>query len=190
MSTVTLEERGKALEDQFYEKENATKLATLKGSLDVQQTKDDLRKVSGMTDEAVRIFLARGVREATAPRFAGEHEEADMPTRWVPLSEAVKAVLAGRIHNPLAVMGVLAVGILVPAGPGLFGAFQAATFGALAMYFPSEVVMGKGSVYVFLLYSVQFVWHIVAAALAAALDPGMLRRGEQVIAGSTGQIEL
>jgi hypothetical protein len=83
-----------------------------------------------------------------------------------------------------AVMGVLAVGILVPAGPGLFGAFQAATFGALAMYFPSAVVMGKGSVYVFLLYSIQFVWHIVAAALASALDPGMLRRGEQVIAGS------
>lgn len=83
-----------------------------------------------------------------------------------------------------AVMGVLAVGILVPAGPGLFGAFQAATFGALAMYFPPEVVMGKGSVYVFLLYSVQFVWHIVAAAIAAALDPAMLRRGEQVVAGS------
>lgn len=83
-----------------------------------------------------------------------------------------------------AVMGVLAVGILVPAGPGLFGAFQAATFGALAMYFPASIVMGKGSVYVFLLYSIQFVWHIVAAGLASALDPGMLRRGEQVIAGS------
>ena len=52
------------------------------------------------------------------------------------------------------------------------------------MYFPASVVMGKGSVYVFLLYVIQFVWHIVAAALASALDPGMLRRGEQVIAGS------
>ncbi|HEX3706251.1 MAG TPA: NUDIX hydrolase [Mycobacteriales bacterium] len=62
----------------------------------------------GMTDEAVRIFLAREVRESTSARFAGEHEEADMPTRWVPLTEAVDAVLSGRIHNPLAVMGVLA----------------------------------------------------------------------------------
>jgi 8-oxo-dGDP phosphatase len=74
----------------------------------------DVYSSPGMTDEAVRIFLARGVREATAPRFAGEHEEADMPTRWVPLSEAVKAVLAGRIHNPLAVMGVLAAASAAP----------------------------------------------------------------------------
>lgn len=62
----------------------------------------------GMTDEAVRIYLARDVRESDAPRFAAEHEEVDMPTRWVPLPEAVEAVQAGRIHNPLAVMGILA----------------------------------------------------------------------------------
>lgn len=62
----------------------------------------------GMTDEAVRIYLARDVRESSQPRFEAEHEEVDMPTRWVPLAEAVSAVLAGRIHNPLAVMGVLA----------------------------------------------------------------------------------
>ncbi|HWC34141.1 MAG TPA: NUDIX hydrolase [Mycobacteriales bacterium] len=62
----------------------------------------------GMTDEAVRIYLAREVREAQQPRFAGEHEEADMPVKWVPLPEAVAAVLGGRLHNPLAVMGILA----------------------------------------------------------------------------------
>jgi ADP-ribose pyrophosphatase len=62
----------------------------------------------GMSDEAIRIFLAREVREASAPRFAGEHEEADMPTQWVPLAEAVDAVLSGRLHNPIAVMGILA----------------------------------------------------------------------------------
>ncbi|HVV76898.1 MAG TPA: NUDIX hydrolase [Mycobacteriales bacterium] len=63
----------------------------------------------GMTDEAVRIYLAREVRESAEPKFEAEHEEVDMPTRWVPLAEAVDAVLAGRVHNPLAVMGVLAV---------------------------------------------------------------------------------
>jgi ADP-ribose pyrophosphatase len=62
----------------------------------------------GMTDEAVRVYLARDVHDSTEPRFEAEHEEADMPTRWVPLGEAVAAVLAGRIHNPLAVMGILA----------------------------------------------------------------------------------
>lgn len=74
-----------------------------------------------------------------------------------------------------AVMGVLAVGILVPAGPGLFGAFQASTYGALAMYFAASVVTGKGAAFVFLLYAVQFVWHIIAAVIAAAVDPSMLR---------------
>lgn len=62
----------------------------------------------GMTDEAVRIYLARDVSPAAGPRFEGEHEEAEMPTEWVPLAEAVRAVQRGELHNPLAVMGVLA----------------------------------------------------------------------------------
>jgi ADP-ribose pyrophosphatase len=62
----------------------------------------------GMTDEAVRIYLARDVTEATGPQFEGEHEEASMPTEWVPLDEAVRLAQAGELHNPLAVMGVLA----------------------------------------------------------------------------------
>jgi len=63
----------------------------------------------GMTDEAVRVYLARDVQLADGERYAGEHEELDMPTRWVQLDEAIAAVFAGRLHNPMAVMGVLAV---------------------------------------------------------------------------------
>ena len=62
----------------------------------------------GMTDEAVRVYLARDVAGATGPKHPGRHEEADMPVRWVPLDEAVAGVLAGRLHNPMAVMGLLA----------------------------------------------------------------------------------
>lgn len=62
----------------------------------------------GMTDEAVRIYLARDVRPADEPRFEAEAEERDMEVAWVPLERAVDAVLAGRLHNPLAVMGLLA----------------------------------------------------------------------------------
>jgi 8-oxo-dGDP phosphatase len=62
----------------------------------------------GMTDESVRIYLARDVRDADGDRHEGQHEELDMPTRWVPLDDAVEAVLAGRLHNPMAAMGVLA----------------------------------------------------------------------------------
>ena len=53
MAEVTLEERGRALENQFYDQENKEKLAALKGKLDVQRSKEDLRRASGMSDEAV-----------------------------------------------------------------------------------------------------------------------------------------
>jgi hypothetical protein len=53
VSEVTLEERGRALENQFYEKENQEKLAAMKQKLDTQHTKDELRKASGMSDDAV-----------------------------------------------------------------------------------------------------------------------------------------
>jgi len=62
----------------------------------------------GMTDEAVRIYLARDVRPAEGARHEGEHEESDMPTRWVALDDAVAAILQGRLHNPMGAMGVLA----------------------------------------------------------------------------------
>ena len=53
MSEVTLEERGRALENQFYEKENQEKLTAMKEKLDTQHSKDELRKASGMSDDAV-----------------------------------------------------------------------------------------------------------------------------------------
>lgn len=68
----------------------------------------DLFTSPGMTDEAVRIYLARGVRESTRDRHQGEHEEHDLPLRWASLDDAVAGVLAGRIHNPIAASGLLA----------------------------------------------------------------------------------
>jgi len=68
------------------------------------------------------------------------------------------------------VMGVLGVGILVPAGPGAFGAFQASVYAALAMFFPDEVVLGPGVAFVFLSYVIQFAWHIVTAGFFLIFD--------------------
>jgi 8-oxo-dGTP pyrophosphatase MutT (NUDIX family) len=62
----------------------------------------------GMTDEAVRLYLARSISPASGPRFQGEAEETDMPIEWVPLDEAVRMAQRGELHNPLAVIGVLA----------------------------------------------------------------------------------
>jgi glycosyltransferase 2 family protein len=74
------------------------------------------------------------------------------------------------ILQAFVVMGVLGVGILVPAGPGLFGAFQASTYAALAMYFHDDVVLGPGSVFVFLLYVFQFSWHLLTATFFLLVD--------------------
>ena len=66
MSEVTLEERGRALENQFYEKENAQKLAAMKEKLDSQKSREELRKASGMSDDAVLDKLvALGLRANT-----------------------------------------------------------------------------------------------------------------------------
>jgi uncharacterized protein (TIRG00374 family) len=52
-------------------------------------------------------------------------------------------------------VGVLGLGSIVPAGPGLFGAFQIAGFSALAMFFPLEHVRSDGVAVVFIAYVVQ-----------------------------------
>lgn len=60
----------------------------------------------GMTDEAIRIFLARDVRQVE--RDVQEHEEAEMTTEWVDLELAVRRVLAGELENAMCAVGVLA----------------------------------------------------------------------------------
>ncbi len=49
----SLEERGRALENQFFDKENKQKLAVMKEKLDSQTSREELRKASGMSDDAV-----------------------------------------------------------------------------------------------------------------------------------------
>jgi 8-oxo-dGTP pyrophosphatase MutT (NUDIX family) len=61
----------------------------------------------GMSDEAIRIFLARGISEV-AERYQGVDEEADLELEWVPLDDAVLRVLQGDITNALTVAGILA----------------------------------------------------------------------------------
>jgi ADP-ribose pyrophosphatase len=69
----------------------------------------DLFTSPGMTTESTRVYLARRLSAvADGDRHVGVHEEADMPVTWAPLSDLVAAVLAGRLHNPLVVSGVLA----------------------------------------------------------------------------------
>ena len=62
----------------------------------------------GMSDESIRIYLATSVRPLPGVRQRQAAEERNMPVRWVPFTEALAAVLGGGLHNPMAVMGILA----------------------------------------------------------------------------------
>lgn len=69
----------------------------------------DYLTTPGGSDEALRVYLARGLAEVPhAERHRREDEEADMEPVWVPLDDAVTAVLAGRVRNPSTAVGVLA----------------------------------------------------------------------------------
>lgn len=64
----------------------------------------------GGLSEVLRVFLARDVSPVTDDGlFTREGEEAEIRARWIPLDEAYAAVLAGRVHNPGAVIGIMAV---------------------------------------------------------------------------------
>lgn len=63
----------------------------------------------GGNDELIRIFLATGVEQAASVHDR-EDEEADIRLEWVPLADAVDAVLEGRMRN-----GILAIGLLAAA---------------------------------------------------------------------------
>ena len=60
----------------------------------------------GGSTEPLRVFLARDL-EATETSFEREDEEATMEYAWVSLSDALDWVLAGRLHNPSTVIGIL-----------------------------------------------------------------------------------
>ncbi|MCS0638300.1 NUDIX hydrolase [Streptomyces sp. LP05-1] len=78
----------------------------------------DVFPTPGGCDEAVRIFLARGLAEAEGARFEVAEEEADMELARVPLAELARGVLAGELHNTCLVVGVLSA-LAARSGDGL-----------------------------------------------------------------------
>ena len=62
----------------------------------------------GYSTERIRVFLARGVEQAADNGFEREQEEKYIVADWVPLEEAVRLALSGKLHNGPAIAGVLA----------------------------------------------------------------------------------
>jgi ADP-ribose pyrophosphatase len=79
----------------------------------------DILTSPGFTDESIRLFLAQDL--SPCERVVQEHEEVEMSTHWVPLSDAVRACLAGDLENGVAVTGVLAAAQALATGLPLRG---------------------------------------------------------------------
>jgi hypothetical protein len=75
---------------------------------------------------------------------------------------------------------VLGLGVVVPAGPGLFGAFQIGTYSGLALFFPLSVLQSSGAAMVFVSYAVQ----LLTMALSCALGFWLLARREPAAAAN------
>ena len=72
-------------------------------------------------------------------------------------------------------MGMLGCTILIPGPPGLLGVFQAGIYAGMTMYFPTAIVTGAGSAYVFLLYTTQVLLIIVMAIWGLWYEGGTRR---------------
>lgn len=81
---------------------------------DTWHTLVDYLTSPGGSTEVFRCYLARDL--TAGEREPGEGEERDMPTAWFPLDQLVDGVLAGRLHNPALVSGVLAAAAARAAG--------------------------------------------------------------------------
>ena len=63
----------------------------------------------GFTTEGARSYLARDLRPLPpSERVEREAEEAEFVPTWFRLDDVLDAVMAGRLHNPSTVVGVLA----------------------------------------------------------------------------------
>ncbi len=64
----------------------------------------------GITSERLRVYLARGLtRVPDAEReYVPDHEEAHLTVEWAPLDVVVSRILAGKLHNGVMMIGVLA----------------------------------------------------------------------------------
>jgi uncharacterized protein (TIRG00374 family) len=103
--------------------------------------------------------VAEGVRSIAVPRLAAgfvleslAYWSLNAFGMWV-LMRAVGIDLG--VGHAVALMGILAIGILLPAGPGMFGNFQLAVSVGLRLYLADEIVGSQGALYIFLLYAIQ-----------------------------------
>lgn len=80
----------------------------------------DLYVTPGMSNEAIRLYLARGLHDCEPDAsFLVEHEELTLTVRRIPLAEALRQAQSGELTNAAAVAGVFAAAHALATGEGL-----------------------------------------------------------------------
>lgn len=137
--------------------------------------------VVGVVSERLADWLTTQVeRVADGLRFLPDARNGvpflrDTLLYWICNATAMWVLLQGcgvpaSFAQALVTMGVLGVGILLPAGPGFFGAFQLSIYSGLAMFFPETIVIGPGAAFVFLLYSGQVLMSLFGGMFGMWLE--------------------
>jgi hypothetical protein len=88
---------------------------------------------------------------------------------WVML---VGCGISATLAETWVIVGVMSLGILVPAGPGFFGAYQFSIYCGLALFFHEDVVLSSGAVFVF----VTYVSHILVTLLSCVVGLWLMAR--------------
>jgi uncharacterized protein (TIRG00374 family) len=111
-------------------------------------------RVSGMMDAFIHGLRVVPSRAKVALFFA-------LTAAYWGLNAAGMALLARGFDMQLGVaaalgtLGALVVGVMIPAGPGMVGTFQAATVIGLSLFLPREVVDVRGQAYAHVLWASQ-----------------------------------
>ena len=93
------------------------------------------------------------------------------------------------IGHAVGLVGILALGILMPAGPGLFGNFQLAVALGLKLFFPESVVLERASAYIFILYSIQMLVLVTTGVIPLLVTDLKFRDIFRVKTGSQNAVD-
>jgi glycosyltransferase 2 family protein len=66
----------------------------------------------------------------------------------------------------VAVMAIVGVGIMIPAGPGFIGNFELFADGALGLYIARDALARRGAAFILTLHATNALWYAVTGALA------------------------
>jgi len=66
----------------------------------------------------------------------------------------------------IAMMVIVGIGIMIPAGPGFIGNFELFADGALALYTTPAIVASRGAAFILTLHATNALWYAVTGALA------------------------